>query len=287
MTAVRAIIVHREQPERVRETVAALLAQRRPPSEIVIVDNASSKGTRAALDRIDGVRILDAGRNAGFGGGANVGLREWLDDAHGEELVVLLPHDARPAADCLARMVDAIADVPDAGLVSAEYGVDEVPVVDPFFGALSAPATRGPGWQPADYAHGTFLLLRRACLEQVGLFDESYFAYCEEADLALRAKAAGWRSGIVWGAVVANPHQGSSPPLVDYLMVRNTIRLVDRHFGSYNATIRLLMAALSAPWHALRPAARSPWFDARARLLAVRDVLLGRSGPPPVSLQPR
>ena len=46
------------------------------------------------------------------------------------------------------------------------------------------------GWEPVDYPHGTLLLARRACLEDVGLFDERYFSYCEEADLGLRARAA-------------------------------------------------------------------------------------------------
>ena len=283
---VRAIVVHREQPDRCRETVAALHAQAHVQLDVVIVDNASSADARAALDSIDGARVVDAGRNAGFGGGANVGLREWLASAG--EWALVVPHDAQPAPDCLRRMLDAVADVEDAGLVSAEYGADEVPAVDPYFGALSTRAERGTGWQQAAYAHGTFLLLRRRCLEDVGLFDEEYFAYCEEADLALRAREKGWRSGIVWGAVVHNPHQGSPSPVVDYLMVRNTVRLVRTHFGNYNATIRLLMAALSTPWHAVRPpAARSPWFDVRARTLAVRDVILGRSGPPPASLLAR
>lgn len=285
-SVVRAIIVHREQPDRCRETVAALQGQAQVPVEVVIVDNASSAAARASLDSIDGARVIDAGRNAGFGGGANVGLREWLGSAG--EWAVVVPHDAQPAPDCLHRVLDAVSGVDDVGLVSAEYGHDEVPAIDPYFGALSTSAERGTGWQPAAYAHGTFLLLRRRCLEDVGLFDEDYFAYCEEADLALRARARGWQSGIVWGAVVHNPHQGSPPPAVDYLMVRNTVRLVRTHFGNYNATIRLLMAALSTPWHALRsPASRSPWFDSRARMLAVRDVILGRSGPPPASLLAR
>lgn len=281
---VRAIVVHRDQPERCRETVAALRSQLGASVGVTIVDNASSTPARAALDAIADARVVDAGRNAGFGGGANVGLREWL--ASEGEWALVVPHDARPAPDCLRRMLDAVDDVEDAGLVSAEYGDDEVPAIDPYFGALSTTAERGVGWQPAAYAHGTFLLLRRQCLVDVGLFDEAYFAYCEEADLALRAAAKGWRAGIVWGAVVHNPHQASPRAVVDYLMVRNTVRLVRTHFGNYNATVRLLIAALSTPWHALRGSTRSPWFDARARVLAVRDVILGRFGPPPASLLP-
>ena len=52
------------------------------------------------------------------------------------------------------------------------------------------------------------MMLRRDCLDEVGLFDERYFSYCEEADLALRARRAGWKVGLVRGARVQNIHLG-------------------------------------------------------------------------------
>src|SRR3546814_11219572 len=81
------------------------------------------------------------------------------------------------------------------------------------------------------FAHRTLLL-------EVGLFDERYFAYCEEADLALRAKAQGWETGLVRGAIVVNPHMGTPSRTVDYLQLRNTLLLVREHSGRYHATIR-------------------------------------------------
>ncbi|HVM10606.1 MAG TPA: glycosyltransferase [Acidimicrobiales bacterium] len=291
MTPVRAVVVHRNQPERCRRTVAALHDQG-VPVDVVIVDNASTPEAVATVRAIGGARVVESGGNLGFGGGANTGIRMWLCEPNDatRDWVLVLPHDAEPAPDCLRRMLEAVSapSLSDVGMVSAEYGDDEVPVVDAYFGALTAPAERGEGFVEADYAHGTFLLLRRAMVREVGLFDEAYFAYCEEADLSLRARRAGWRSGMVWGAVVKNPHQGSPPPLVDYLMVRNTVVLVRRHFGRYRAVIRFLIVAASTPWHALRSGgSRSPWFDARARLYALRDLVLLRLGPPPPELLER
>ena len=290
---VTAVVVHHEQPERCAETVAALRAQRAVDGsaldaslEIVIVDNGSSQGARAALATIGGVRVIDARGNLGYGGGANTGMRDWLDHGVGSWCLIV-PHDAQPEPDCLARVLDAVATEPRAGLVSAEYGTDELPAIDPYFGALTVPAVRGTGWQPAAYAHGTFLLARRQCIEDVGLFDESFFAYCEEADLALRAAAHGWSSGIVWGAVVRNPHQGSTAALVDYLMVRNTVLLVRRHFGRYRASVRFAIAALTTPWLMARPGQRSPWFDPLARMFALRDVAAGRFGAPSAAVRAR
>ena len=116
-------------------------------------------------------------------------------------------------------------------------------------------------------------MARLACLEQVGLFDEAFFAYCEEADLALRARARGWLTGLVWGAQARNTELGSVA-VRQYLRSRNTLHLVKRWFGPHRASVRL---GLELP-----AAAR----DLSSRL-AVRDFLLGRWGPPPRSISPK
>ena len=83
-------------------------------------------------------------------------------------------------------------------------GDDVKPAVHRWIGTYLAPREVADGWEDAAYPHGTLMVLRRACLEDIGVFDERYFAYSEEADLALRASRAGWAVGIVWGAVVRN-----------------------------------------------------------------------------------
>lgn len=271
--AVVAVVVHHEQPRRCAATVRRLRDQGVPLARVVVVDNGSS--LRRSGVQVD-ADVIETGANLGFGGGANVALRRLLASGERWEWALVLPHDASPEPGCLRRLLEVASARPRAGLASAEYGTDEKPVVDPYFGAMTVACERGDGWEPAGFAHGTFLLLRRACIEEVGLFDESYFAYCEEADLALRAARAGWEVGIVWGAVVSNPHQGTDSAVVDYLMVRNTVALVRRHFGRYRAGVRFVMAPFSGR--------ASVWYDRRARRLALRDVLLGRLGPPPASL---
>src|SRR5207245_664285 len=123
-----------------------------------------------------------------------------------------------------------------------------------------------------------------ACLEEVGLFDERYFAYCEEADLGVRARRAGWEVGIVWGAVVRNPHMSTPSPVVDYLMVRNSLLLVRDHFGRYPTSIRLLMALYDTAANGLWRSPPSPYFSWPARRRAIADFLRGRFGPPPPAL---
>jgi hypothetical protein len=134
--------------------------------------------------------------------------------AGGEE-----PH---AADDCLGLILAAVDERPRAGLACADFGDGATPIVDPYFGGILAPATVDEGWEPAGHPHGTLMFARRQMLEEVGLFDERYFAYCEETDLGLRAIAAGWEVGLVHGVMLRNPTMRSGSPVTDYLMHRNT-----------------------------------------------------------------
>lgn len=275
------VIVHRDRPETVAATVAAFAGQG-IATEIVVVDNSDDPEVASRLRHLlpDDVTILATGANSGFGPGANVGLRHWLSHGRGE-WVAVAPHDAVPTEGCLARLLAEARARPAAGLLSAEFGdgYDLVPAVDWVIGGFYRPATRGVGWQDVDYPHGTLMLARRATLEEIGLFDERYFAYCEEVDLALRARAAGWRVGLVWGAVVTN----GIPPaqlIADYLQIRNTLLLIRTRFGRYPTAVRALLSLHAALARARRDPGRAA-LHLRLEGRAVTDFFRGRFGPPP------
>lgn len=278
--ATTVVVIHRNRVDRLAATIAAFAAQT-VPVRIVLVDSGSTDESHAAA-----VALLPAGsdvvrmeRNGGFGPSANAGWRHFLTGAEGE-WVGLSPHDALPAPDAVERILEAVEGRPRAGLACGDFGDGTTPVVDPYFGGIQVPAGTDEGWDPAGYPHGTLLFARRAFLEDVGLFDERYFAYCEEADLGVRAHAAGWEVGLVRGARVHNPDMSNAAPAVDYLMVRNTLLLVREHSGRYKAFIRFVIACAQV----VTERHRNPYHDRRARLLALRDFLRRRTGPPPAEL---
>lgn len=280
MEPLHVVIVHRDQPERLLDTIDAFRAQDIPVA-ITVVDN----GSRRVPDvDADDVTVRAVGVNLGFGPAANVGYRAFLDDLDAGDWVVLAPHDALPEPTCLSHMLSVLWAHPRAGLACADVGDGATPIIDPYFGGILAPATVNEGWEPAGHPHGTLMLARRACLEEVGLFDERYFAYCEEADLALRAAAAGWESGLVRGAMVKNPYVGSASAAIDYLQLRNTLLLVREHSGTYHAFIRFCIAL----WHLgsglLSPARRGPYWNVEGRIRGLVDFVRGRYGPPPPHL---
>lgn len=276
------VVIHRNRVERLRATVAALTTQT-VPVRVVLVDSGSTHEAHAAAVAMlpaDSV-VVRLGVNGGFGPSANAGWRVALADvASSADWIGLCPHDAIAEPDAVERILAAVADRPRAGLACADFGDGATPVVDPYFGGIQIPAGTDDGWDPAGYPHGTLLFTRKAFLDDVGLFDERYFAYCEEADLGLRAHAAGWEVGLVRGARVRNPDMSTTAAAVDYLMLRNTLLLVREHSGRYHAVIRSLIAVGQLVTHR----ATNPYYDLRARLYALRDAALGRYGPPPVAL---
>jgi GT2 family glycosyltransferase len=278
------VIVHRDKPGPVLSTVDRFLTQSLVP-RIVVVDNGSDPAALATVRSglPPGVELIEAGANTGFGPGANIGFR-WLLAHDPAPWLAVCPHDANPLPGCVERLVSVAAAQPQAGLASADVGDGLTPVVDRYFGAIPAPATVVEGWEPAGYPHGTLMLARRECLQAVGLFDERYFAYCEEAELAIRAKRAGWQVGVVRGAEVRNTDVGSRAAVVDYLQLRNTLLMVRDHSGRYHATIRLIIALWDLVAGAAAPSRRGPYWAPRARMLALAHHVRGRYGPPPVDL---
>ncbi len=276
--AAHLVVVHRNRGAVCGRTVERFLSQ--ADLMVTVVDNGSDPVELAELRSglPEGVEVLETGYNLGFGPGANRGLERWLAGPHA--VCLLAPHDARPLDGTVRRLLRAMGERPSAGLACADVGDGEVPRIQPFLGPIGEPAGEEDGWEAADYPHGTLMALRRGCVEDVGLFDERYFAYCEEADLGIRATRAGWQVGLVRGAVVENPESGSEAAVIDYLMVRNTLLLLGTHFGLRNAVFRaavVLVESVAGWW---RPEVRGPYHTGRSRFRAVTHAALGRFGPP-------
>lgn len=280
---VTVVIIHRNRVEQVGLTVEAFRSQT-VPTKLIVVDNGSEASTVAALaDLVGDAELIVNGENLGFGPGANIGMRRFLRDGTGE-WVALAPHDAMPRPDTIERMLSAVSDRPLVGLMSADVGDDARPVIQPFLGSIDAEPTVAEGFDRSDYPHGTLMMCRRRFLSEVGLFDERYFAYCEEAELGIRAAEAGWLCGVVRGAEVRNPGMSSSVERVAYLQLRNTLLMLREHYGVRNSLFRIVVALVQIPMGLVYKPARGLHWSVRGRLLAIRDHLRGRYGPPPPSI---
>lgn len=284
------ILIHWNQAEPCLTTVEKFLGHP-DVARFIVVDNGSRPAEletlRAGIDThraLHGsehpIDLVEVGHNSGFGPGANRGWEHWLATDDDTTWSVVAPHDGHPADGTIAKML-AAADGRHVGLMSADVGDGFTPKVDPFLGAIDAVPAVEIGFEDADYPHGTLMMASRACLEEIGLFDERYFAYCEEADLGLRAKAAGWQVGLVHGARVHNQHVNTPAPIVDYLKERNTLLLLAEHFGKRQVAFRTVVAVWQLVAGVVKPSTRADYWSGKARVYALRDAALRRWGPPP------
>ena len=99
---------------------------------------------------------------------------------------------------------------------------------------------------------GSAALYRRAMLDEIGLFDEDFFLYCEDTDLGLRARWAGWRCLYVPDAVVEHHYShsaGRASPLKAYYVERNRLFVLVKDFPARMMAVAPLVSAARYLWH--------------------------------------
>lgn len=172
---------------------------------IVVVDNASTDGSVEAIGSAypDAV-LLRQDRNLRFAGGNNAGMRYAL--AHGAEVLCLLNNDTTVDAMFLWQLVSRLQSDIEIGLVAPKiYYYDEPKKIWFAGGRISmwSGTMKHIGLREADegqhdvattidYATGCCMAIRRKAIEEVGMFDESFFMYTEDADYSMRLRGAGY-----------------------------------------------------------------------------------------------
>jgi len=206
-----------------RAAQSAITAMEGIEGAITIVDNDSQDGSfeamREAAQNWPRVQVLQAGRNGGYGAGNNVGIRAGLPDGSKPDYVYVLNSDAFPAPDAIRALVDHLEANPKTGFAGSHiHGEDGEPhttafrfpsIASEFEGAaktgpiskllknaIIAPALPTVTTQ-VDWLAGASVLMRQSVLDQIGIFDETFFLYFEETDLCHRAARAGWPTDYV------------------------------------------------------------------------------------------
>jgi GT2 family glycosyltransferase len=175
-------------------------------THIILVDNGSTDGSVAAIRKgFPKVEILEMGKNLGFARGANVGMRHALQQ--GADLLMLLNNDTVVDPQFVDFMVHSLLSNPSAGMVSPKIYYYTEPNRIWFAGgtiSMWSGTLRHVGIREYDtgqydvareipHACGCCLLARRSVVEQIGLLDESFYLYTEDADWVMRARKAGYK----------------------------------------------------------------------------------------------
>lgn len=268
--------------------LVSLAALDYPHKRLLLVDNGSTDGTVAAvIARFPNVEVIANERNLGFAAGANVGLRHAL--AQGADYIFFINNDAVADPQLLNHLLAAAA--PQVGMVAPKiYYADDPRRIwsvggmrHPLTGEQTGDArnTVDEGqWQDVaerDFLVGCAILFSRAFLETVGLYDERFFMYYEDADLSLRARDAGFHlllspHGHVWHKVAGSSGGGDSPN-ERYWMARSSVLFFHKHIHGWQWLIVVPYRTASALKTVSRLLLRRRHDSARAYVRGLRDGL--------------
>lgn len=224
--------------------------------DVIVVDNGGGAPARVHARR--NVKLISNDRNLGFGAAINQGIH-----ASESPFIATLNDDAVAQPEWLEALTRAIAERPEIGmcasriLLAPEGGQSAAPRLDSAGMLVSADGSSkqcGHLEAPENFARRKHVLLpsgcaalyRREMLDEIGLFDESFFLYCEDTDLGLRARWAAWECVYAPGAVVEHRYShsaGAASPLKAYHVERNRLYLLVKNFPA-----RMLW---SAPFYSL------------------------------------
>ena len=228
------LIVNWNGKRHLPDCLDSLAAQTFRDFETVLVDNGSEDGSvELVRERYPWVKLVPLERNTGFAGGNNAALA----NASGEYLVTL-NNDTRTDPGWLTELVRVADANPRAGMVASRICAFADPDVIDSLGVRICPDGMSRGayrnrrfselelekTEPILLPSACAALYRRAMVEEVGFFDEAFFAYCEDTDLGLRGRLAGWNALLARDAVVLHKYSqtgGAFSPFKLYLVERN------------------------------------------------------------------
>lgn len=282
--SIAVIIVNFNAGAMIERCLAALDRQTYRDFRVIVVDNASTDGSADGIAaRHPDVVLVPAGANLGFAAGNNLGLRHAGD----ADWILLLNPDAYAAPDCLERFVAAavaggfdffgcrmrLADAPE--LLDGTGDVYHTSGVawrrDHGVGAATGAHEPGEIFAPCAAA----ALYRRADFEAVGGFDERYFCYFEDIDLAFRLRLRGLRCSYVPDAVVDHVSSGITGKRSDFATYHGHRNMVWTYVKDMPAVLFWLYLPLHLCANLIAIVACAARGQFRVVLRAKRDALLG------------
>jgi hypothetical protein len=281
------VVLNWNRPQDTIACLESLAAADLRGASVLVVDNGSRDGSVAAIrQRFPDQRIVELPENRGYSGGNNAGIRAALEA--GAKGVLVLNNDTRVAPDFLEPLLwvlnsDCKAAAVSSGVLRSDYpdmAVLESAYLQIYWGhgiilhyGVNALPNEGFNYRrEVEVVVGCSVLFSAEALREIGMLDESYFAYHEEVDWCLRARAAGYRNywqpySRVWHTKststsalapalagertkMSGPQlPGSVPlpwnPVQTYLGARNSVRFIRRH-ANLRQTIYFVLSSLYA-----------------------------------------
>ncbi|MFZ4626718.1 MAG: glycosyltransferase family 2 protein [Blastocatellia bacterium] len=304
---VHVVVLNYQMREPTLDCLRSLQDLTYPNWRLVVVDNGSDDGLEEVVQRdYPAAVFLQTGENLGYTGGNNRGLAYAL--AEGADYTLILNPDTVLAnPELLSDLVTYLEAHPEVGIAGPRVFLRDRQTVQNT--VLFAPSLwrslghwgryrlapdslvlSGSSVVEAEVLNGVCVLLRSRCLYEIGLFDEVFFMYIEDADLDERARRAGWsiRYLPINGVIHRQKREGYHPTSpVAFLLKRNSIYYLVKtgqrsQALGYALCSLLLMGGTGlwrALWHRDRSGAREAWRFCQELSRTTRVIL--KTGYPP------
>jgi len=224
--------------KKLQECLESLRRQTRQDFEVIVIDN-SGAGLVKRRGAAHIARVIENSRNAGFGGVVNQGFA-----ASAAPYLATLNDDTVAHPEWLEMLLRAIEPRPDVGMCASQvrfFGESRLDSAGMLVARDGSSKQRGHGRTSEDFPvteevllpSGSAALYRRSMLQQIGGFDAGFFLYCEDTDLGLRARWAGWKCLYVANAVVEHHYShsaGAASSLKAYYVERNRLFVLVKNF---------------------------------------------------------
>lgn len=292
------IIVNWNGKEYLPACLDSLLEQSCLDFETIVVDNGSHDGSLELLHNLyPWVQVVPLPVNTGFAGGNNAGFA-----ASRGKYIVTLNNDTRVDQSWLAELIAPVESRPEVGMVASRICAWDDPDQIDSLGVAICPDGMSRGsrrlarFSTLSLAKTEDILLPSACaalyrremIDETGFFDDDFFAYCEDTDLGLRGRLAGWLAVLARDAVVHHRYSRSGgvfSPFKLYLVERNHFWVALKCFPPsmlfalpFWTLVRYLVQAqlvLGERGAGAQFRSSSPGGLAGALLQGIRDMLLG------------
>jgi len=254
--AVTVVVPTLEAGATLEECLDSLDRQTFQDFEIIVVDNSG----RNAVQPDQRARVITNDRNVGYGAAFNQAFRE-----SSAPFLAVLNDDATAHPGWLESLMNAVEERPDVGMCASRVmlaGDGRLDSAGMLLCRDGSSKQRGHLDPPESHRRleevllpsGSAALYRREMLEEIGLFDESFFLYCEDTDLGLRARWAAWECLYVPDAVVEHRYShsaGRASELKAYYVERNRLLLAMKNLPALDLAAVPFYSAARYFWHAV------------------------------------
>jgi GT2 family glycosyltransferase len=236
--------------------------------KLIVLDNGSTDGSVLRIrTRFPDVEVVELGENFGFARGNNAGIRVALE--RGAEYVWLLNNDTTVDSNALRALVEKADQDPKIGAVgSAIYSMDQPEHLQLWGGGRVSWLGRshyfsGPvSDEEVQFLTGASLFLRCSTIRGLGLLDEGFFMYWEDADYCFRMRRAGWKLAVSGDSRVWHKEQGTvgkKSERLDFQFSKSAVRFYRR-----NSYVPLLPIVISIFLRIAKRAIAGDWKRAQA-----------------------